>query len=85
MMLWNKKKSKKGQIGLLIKGLIGAGLFIAVWLTFEAKVISDYAHQGVIDNNLTGLEALILLNLNPIIAMVLFIFIILLGYIVFSP
>lgn len=55
--------------------IIGYSLFLASW-------VNDVAEAMVLNNSLTGIEALVIGNLNPIIFIIFILFII--GYSYFS-
>jgi len=71
----NLFKNKKGQILGYILSLI---IFIIVWSLFLAKWINDTVAYYIVQNNLTGIEAFLLANLNLWIMIFIFIVLVLL-------
>ena len=54
-------RNKRGQI---VAFLIVVIMFIAMWALFLGKFLSYVGHTAVEQNNITGIEAFVLSNLN---------------------
>jgi len=57
---------KKGQ--LTIVGLIGIMIFLGVWAALSST-INSFSQQVVVNGNLTGVQALLMNNINLWIAL----------------
>lgn len=80
------QKKSKNEIMINKKGLTNISIiffvlvFIILWALVFANLLSDYGNQIVNENNLTGVEALLYSNINLIVAIILLIFILALGF-----
>lgn len=70
---------KQGQVSN-ITIIFWVFVFITLWSLFFAGQISTWGHTAVVNGGLTGIEALLYDNLNLVIAVVLLIFIVAVGF-----
>lgn len=55
-------------------------VFIIIWSMAIGNIIGEFGHQAVEQNNLTGIEALLLENMNLIIMFIFVVFMIAIGF-----
>jgi hypothetical protein len=70
-------KDKKGltKISIIFFSLV----FIIIWALFIGQQVAYWGHLTVINGGLTGIEAFLYDNINLLIAIIFFIFIVALG------
>lgn len=73
-----KTFNKKGQTVITI--IFFTIVFLILWALFFAEQLSYWGHMAVMNNGLTGIEALFYNNINAIVYAVLLIFILALSY-----
>ncbi len=71
-----KQRKAQGIISIIFFTLV----FIIIWGMFIAEQLTYWGQRAVIDNGLTGVEAFFYSNINLLIAIVLLIFILAVGY-----
>lgn len=75
------KKFKTNKKGVIVIYLFFAVLFfLLVWGVFLAPLIADVGARSVADNNITGVEAFFIENLNLVIFLALILVIIVVVY-----
>lgn len=55
-------------------------MFLILWALFFANTIGEFAHQAVVNGELTGIEAFILENINIVILFIFIVFIIAISF-----
>ena len=73
---FHMNKKGYGRIGIIFIALV----FIMLWALFFAGQISYWGHMTVINGDLSGIEAFGFNNLNLIIGLVFFAFIMVVGF-----
>jgi hypothetical protein len=70
--------NKKGLSALSI--IFISLVFIIIWSMALSNIVGEFGHQAVTSNNLSGIEAFLLDNINLVILFIFVVFMIAIGF-----